>query len=35
MPVGLLIPVLVLLPLERGLTLAQYGSAPRSRASSS
>jgi hypothetical protein len=27
LPVGLLIPVLVLLPLERGLTLAQYGSA--------
>jgi MFS transporter, DHA1 family, tetracycline resistance protein len=26
LPVGLLIPVLVLLPLERGLTLAQYGS---------
>ncbi len=27
MPVGLMIPVFVLLPLERGLTLAQYGSA--------
>jgi DHA1 family tetracycline resistance protein-like MFS transporter len=27
LPVGLLIPVMVLLPLERGLTLAQYGSA--------
>ena len=27
LPVGVLIPVLVLLPLERGLTLAQYGSA--------
>jgi len=27
LPVGLLIPVLVLLPLQRGLTLAQYGSA--------
>jgi DHA1 family tetracycline resistance protein-like MFS transporter len=27
LPVGLLIPVFVLLPLERGLTLAQYGSA--------
>lgn len=26
-PVGLLIPVIVLLPLDRGLTLAQYGSA--------
>jgi MFS transporter, DHA1 family, tetracycline resistance protein len=26
-PVGLMIPVFVLLPLERGLTLAQYGSA--------
>ncbi|HEY7272597.1 MAG TPA: MFS transporter [Actinoplanes sp.] len=26
LPVGLLIPVFVLLPLERGLTLAQYGS---------
>ncbi|HEU4347466.1 MAG TPA: MFS transporter [Actinoplanes sp.] len=26
LPVGLMIPVLVLLPLERGLTLAQYGS---------
>jgi MFS transporter, DHA1 family, tetracycline resistance protein len=25
LPVGLLIPILVLLPLERGLTLAQYG----------
>ena len=25
LPVGLMIPVLVLLPLERGLTLAQYG----------
>ncbi|MGA5302159.1 MFS transporter [Nucisporomicrobium flavum] len=27
LPVGLMIPVIVLLPLERGLTLAQYGSA--------
>jgi DHA1 family tetracycline resistance protein-like MFS transporter len=27
LPTGLLIPVLVLLPLERGLTLAQYGTA--------
>ena len=27
LPVGLLIPVLVLLPLERGLTVAQIGSA--------
>jgi MFS family permease len=27
LPTGLLIPVLVLLPLERGLTLAQYGAA--------
>lgn len=27
MPVGLLVPVFVLLPLERGLTLAQYGAA--------
>ena len=27
LPVGLMIPVLVLLPLERGLTLAQYGTA--------
>ncbi len=27
LPVGLLIPVLVLLPLERGLTLAEYGAA--------
>ncbi|OJF12254.1 MFS transporter [Couchioplanes caeruleus] len=27
LPVGLMIPVIVLLPLERGLTLAQYGAA--------
>jgi MFS transporter, DHA1 family, tetracycline resistance protein len=27
LPVGLIVPVLVLLPLERGLTLAEYGSA--------
>jgi DHA1 family tetracycline resistance protein-like MFS transporter len=27
LPVGLMVPVLVLLPLERGLTLAEYGSA--------
>src|SRR3954462_8512221 len=27
LPVGLMIPVTVLLPLDRGLTLAQYGSA--------
>jgi len=27
LPVGLMIPVIVLLPLERGLTLAQYGTA--------
>jgi MFS transporter, DHA1 family, tetracycline resistance protein len=27
LPVGLMIPVIVLLPLDRGLTLAQYGSA--------
>jgi hypothetical protein len=27
LPVGLMIPIIVLLPLERGLTLAQYGSA--------